>query len=107
MKLETLQHDVGTWSRRNFPNNHPYSPLLGALEELGELAHAHLKLEQGIRGSTTEHVLAKSDAVGDIVIYLADYCERNNIDLDAAVTNAWNMVKLRDWVKFPKDGVSC
>ncbi len=99
-----LQAQVGLWSRRNFPKNKPYFPLLGAFEECGELAHAHLKQEQGIRGTIAEHEAAKKDAVADIVIYLADYCERHDIDMASAVEETWDQVRTRDWIKFPKNG---
>jgi len=38
---------------------------MGLVEEVGELAHAHLKNEQGIRGTPEEHVQAKVDAIGE------------------------------------------
>ena len=104
MNLAKLQLDVGTWSRHNFVNQDPDDPLLGLTEELGELAHAHLKLKQGIRGKPAEHIAAKQDAVGDIMIYLADYCERNGLDLEACVVDAWAIVSKRDWRKNATTG---
>lgn len=101
MTLEQLQHEVGEWSRRNFPSNKPHHPLLGVSEETGELSHAHLKGEQGIRHTPEEILAMKCDAIGDIVIYLADYCERNGLSLDAAVSVTWHGVKKRDWQKNP------
>lgn len=78
-----------------------YHPLLGVVEEVGELAHAHLKGEQGIR-HTPEVIQAKKvDAVADIVIYLLDYCEREGISLDDAVYDVWNHVCKRDWTADP------
>lgn len=104
MNLQELQDAVGEWSQRNFPNNQPHHPLLGLTEEVGELSHAHLKMDQKIRGTWSEHQAAKVDAVGDIVIYLADYCERNNINLEAAVTTTWACVRARDWQRNPATG---
>jgi NTP pyrophosphatase (non-canonical NTP hydrolase) len=122
MDLRELQSKVSRWSQYNFPNNKPHMPLLGVGEEIGELveadmalkglsaaygrlAHAHLKLEQGIRG-TPELLRDKAaDAVGDILIYLADYCSRNSIDMAGALELALHEVLSRDWVKFPGNGV--
>lgn len=104
LSLSKLEHEVREWSSRNFPENRPYQPLLGALEELGELSHAHLKGEQGIRHSAEEIVDMKMDAIGDVIIYLADYCWRNNISLSAAVYVTWMQVKLRDWKANEKTG---
>jgi hypothetical protein len=48
--LRKFQQEQKDWSKRNFPTqNTPYRPLLGVMEEVGELSHAHLKAEQGIR----------------------------------------------------------
>lgn len=101
MNLKQLQYEVGVWSRENFPNNNPTLVLLGVGEELGELHHAHLKTEQGIRGfdNAKKSKEAKEDAIGDIIIYLADYCERSGLSLEESVNNAWNEVKQRKWLK--------
>ena len=47
--------------------------LLGICEEAGELCHAQLKKEQGIRGTIEQHDAAMKDAVGDIMIYAINY----------------------------------
>ena len=87
----------------NFPNKKPHQPLLGIQEEVGELSHAHLKMEQGIR-TNEDHQAAKIDAVGDIVIYLADYCNQNGIFLDSAVEQTWAEVQMRNWKKNKVNG---
>ena len=79
--LQQIQLEVATWATSNFPNRKDYQPLLGIIEELGELCHAHLKAEQGIR-TNEDHKEKKLDACGDIIIYLLDYCNVNNITLD-------------------------
>jgi len=158
--LSELQEEVGSWSRANFGDQDPTNPLIGAGEEVGELAGAvidshgsggrrldtlymmyHqsqvlrsvLKNDQGIRQdedrvskeAESEHVRYmrwagssvvnqygeglkeptlqidtqdQMDAVGDIIVYLADYCERNDIDMAECVELAWNgEVKDREW----------
>lgn len=105
MNLKELQEQVGEWSRQNFPKNEPWMPLLGVGEEVGELMHAHLKSVQGIRGTGLEHHVKKVDAVGDILIYLADYCERNGIGMEAAMEVTWEtIVKKRNWKQNPESG---
>lgn len=99
-----LQAEIGKWSRINFPGNKNYHPLLGLTEEVGELAHAHLKMEQGIRGNFAELTEKKMDAVGDIVIYLIDYCERNGLNFADCVMRTWDEVKQRDWQKNKETG---
>lgn len=101
--LGALQVDVASWAIRNFPDAQPHQPLLGVMEEGGELCHAHLKMEQRIRGN--EDLKAKQiDAVGDIVIFLAHYCTLNSIDLSSAVSDTWAKVKQRDWKRNPNQG---
>ena len=96
--LHKLQEEVMKWAQYNFPKAQPWEPLVGLMEEVGELSHAHLKKHQKIR-LEEDHDANKVDAVGDIVIYLADYCWRNGISLSKAVSSAWEEVKKRDWQK--------
>ena len=105
MTLRELQDEQAPWVTYNFPGRDPYYHLLGAMEELGELAHAHLKGLQGIRHTPAAILAMKTDAIGDIVIYLADYCTANGIDFQNAVTMTWQQVKQRDWQQHKQTGV--
>lgn len=100
--LKVLQTDAQIWARYNFPNSQQWMPLVGAVEELGELAHAFLKLKQGIRGITS--ISEQEDAIGDIVIYLIDFCNLNDINFGKAVCSTWEKVSKRDWKKDPIAG---
>ena len=99
MTLNELQLQSSVWTKSNFGKHPSYQPLLGVVEEVGELAHAHLKNEQGIRGTPDEHRAAKIDAIGDIIIYLVDYCNQEDISIQKAVEDTWAQVKARDWTK--------
>lgn len=74
------------------------------IKSTGSLDHAHLKGEQGIRHSPEEILKMKADAVGDIVIYLADYCAQNGLDLGECVQTTWDQVKQREWTKNRETG---
>ena len=105
MRLSDLQSQHSEWAAHNFPNQDPHDALLGIMEEVGELAHAHLKYQQGIRGYTqTEYYAEASDAIGDIMIYLASYCNRNHLNLGFCLDQTWARVKKRDWQKDPVTG---
>jgi len=80
--------------------------LLGVVEEVGELSHSHLKAEQQIRGTQQEHWDKKIDAIGDIVIFLCGYCNKSNISLEEAIKTTWENTKQRDWIKYPKNGLT-
>jgi len=105
MDLYQLQTEVSEWAARNFPSAMPHQPLLGAAEEIGELSHAHLKMEQGIR-TNEDHMLGKVDAIGDVVIFLAHYCHLNGLNLGSCIYNTWEKVKQRDWTTKKSDGVT-
>lgn len=97
--LSKLQEEQALWSARNFGDQSSEMALLGLVEEVGELAHAVLKREQGIR--TNEKLDAKlKDAIGDIVIYAADYATRENISL---VRSFETLAHMQDMMNFRDD----
>lgn len=65
-----LVEERNAWVAHNFPGTNPAETTLGVVEELGELAHSHLKQRQNIRGTAEEHVANGRDAVGDLIVYL-------------------------------------
>lgn len=83
MNFELLQQEVGEWLKKQpfGPGQQPWEPLMGIGEEVGELQHAHLKLQQGIRGTPAELEAKARDAVGDIIIYTAGFCNAMNLDM--------------------------
>ena len=103
ISLERLQHELKPWVERNYGSRPAYWPLLGVGEEVGELMHAHLKQEQGIRKGE-DHIANAKDAVGDIMVYLADYCNARGWDMQEILDETWAKVRERDWVKDPVRG---
>lgn len=104
--LSMLQSEHKAWSAYNFPANvNDYNvPFKGIVEELGELSHSLLKQEQKIRGTHAEHEANAQDALGDMMIYMLDLCNKRGWDLGEILAKTWNQVKTRDWQKFPKNG---
>lgn len=84
LTFDVLQSEVSAWVKRNFGDQRGWEPLLGVIEETGELAHCQLKEHQQIRGSRDKHVAGAKDAVGDVLVYLADYTHFAGIPLGAA-----------------------
>lgn len=68
-----LRDQVGKWSQHNFGDQLPHRPAMGIVEELTELSEA---LDE-------KDVTKVLDAVGDIVIYMADYYYRRGWDFSA------------------------
>jgi NTP pyrophosphatase (non-canonical NTP hydrolase) len=68
MDWAVFQQEVGDWSRKNFPNNTAMNPLLGLAEEIGELAEA----------TAMGNFDKITDSIGDIMVYMADYCSRRD-----------------------------
>ncbi len=108
MNLSELQSEVQDWCDYNFGDERGLQiskdPLIGCMEELGELAHSVLKQSQGIRGTAEEHEAAGQDSVGDLVIYLASFCARRGWNIADCVGNAWDVVKQRNWKFSPITG---
>jgi NTP pyrophosphatase (non-canonical NTP hydrolase) len=105
MNLRQLQTESAEWRAVNFPKTTGDQQLKGMVEELGELAHADLKGEQKIRGYNARLVrLAREDAIGDLIIFLAGYCTCHHLDLDDIVSETWARVKGRNWVLYPETG---
>lgn len=121
--LRRLQDEQAAWSARNFvPIDPPgHVAALGMGEESGELAeamaealsgfafmaavgkvlHFQLKGEQSIRYTPEEIKAKKADAAADALIYLVDFCTRNDIDLADVVRDTWTEVSARDWAADP------
>lgn len=65
-----LAKEVAAWAKYNWPDPNKRKPWLGIGEEAGELTHAILKLQQGIRGVTHEDV---EDAFADSMIFMSHF----------------------------------
>ena len=85
--LSDLQGELRLWQEHNFPGRESWEPLMGVAEEVGELSHAHLKQHQGIRRNE-DHEAKARDAVGDIIVYLADYCNARGFSLQRCLDAA-------------------
>lgn len=100
--LRKLQAESREWQIKNFGKVPAWQPLLIVMEELGELSHAYIKREQGIRMSEN-HEANMKDAVADVVIGIASFCAAEGIDLESEVEKTWALVKQRDWKKNPEN----
>jgi NTP pyrophosphatase (non-canonical NTP hydrolase) len=109
--LTDLQKVLFKWCDKNFPLNNEdgTEQFLGVVEEVGELSHVILKKRQEIRGYFKKDPKAKAeaqDAVGDIVIYMMNYCSYQGWNFDKILRETADKVMGRDWNKFPKNGVN-
>lgn len=96
--LSEIQIEIARWTLMNFPNHSSIAPLLGLQEELGELSHHYLKMMQGIRNNEN-HKEGIKDAIGDLMIYLMDFCNEEELNLESIIEETWDKVKQRDWNK--------
>ena len=109
MSINEIQAAVKEWTLKNFgpPVTPFHRPILGVVEEVGELAHGQLKGEQGIRGSKEENEAKMRDAIGDIMIYMMDLCNCHDWSLEGILQDTWEgVVQKRDWRTNPTDGVN-
>ena len=102
MTLTELQARLRLWQGHNFPNRESWEPLMGIGEEIGELMHSHLKEHQGIR-LEENHPMKAKDALGDILIYAADYANARGFNLQQILDKTWEEVSQRDWQKHREE----
>jgi len=102
--IKNLQKEVAAWADYNFPEECVEDCMLGLTEEVGELARCVLKNRQGIRGSTEDHKRAAAEEVGDILIFLMQFCTKSDLDIEKCLTDKWAKVRLRDWQLYPDTG---
>ena len=103
LTFRELQSQVGSWSLKNFGEDPPVWKFVGMVEEVGDLAHALLKKKQGIR-ITEDHEAKAKDAVGDLLVYTADFCDRMSYDMQEIIEKVWAKVSKRDWKADPSKG---
>lgn len=93
MSYSDIEMRILQWSesRKIIPNAKPYSQLLKAVSEMGELADAENKGDMP----------AIKDAVGDVVVCLINYCALRDIDLVDCLAGAYNEIKNRKGTLMP------
>lgn len=91
--FQGLEMNVIQWAeaRKIIPNAKPYSQLLKAVSEMGELADAENKGDMP----------AIKDAVGDVVVCLINYCALRDIDLTECLAGAYAEIKDRKGTLMP------
>lgn len=82
-----IEMQIIQWSeaRKIIPNAKPYTQLLKAFSEMGELADAELKNSD----------LDREDAIGDVMVCLINYCALKDIDIVHCMNLAYNTIKNR------------
>jgi NTP pyrophosphatase (non-canonical NTP hydrolase) len=101
--IRELQQLHGEWADRNFPTAPSWQPLLGMVEEVGEISHAYLKRAQEIRYTSEEADLKLRDGCADLFIFLLDFTRREGWDLQEIIEETLTEVLQRDWVNRPLD----
>ena len=103
MHISEFQKKQAEWSQQQFGDQPAHFSLLGVVEEVGELSHSHLKSEQGIR-TNEDHIAGKRDAVGDILMYLSNYCTASGFELQEIAVTVLEEVMERNWVDHKVNG---
>lgn len=77
------------------PDNFKVAPLLGVVEEAGEMVTAVMDMN---RPADVE------DAIGDLQVFLLHLCDVSGYDGDSALKGVWSKVRQRDWKKNKENG---
>ena len=100
MDLERMQGEIKAHMESQGVKQTDELMLIGALEELGEVAHALLKYRQKVMGYTTEKCLAEiADGVGDVIIYLSQLCQETGISIETSLMEAADRVLNRTYAE--------
>lgn len=93
MKFEELNELIVNWAkaRQIIPNAKPYSQLLKAVAEMGELAD----------GENKGDMPAIIDGVGDVMVCLINYCALQNINIVSCLEAAYDEIKDRKGTLMP------
>jgi NTP pyrophosphatase (non-canonical NTP hydrolase) len=96
LDTEGFRLEVALWHGRMYPTAKADDVLHKLTEEVGELCGAYQKGKWATKASVADawedH---ERDAIGDIMIVLAAYCLKRNIDLDEVTVATWERVKAR------------
>jgi NTP pyrophosphatase (non-canonical NTP hydrolase) len=105
MDINTIQEKLNVWRVANFGKPNANHQIMGIVEEVGELTHAKLKWDQGIRGY--DEAKAKEemkDAIGDMIIFAMGLCDVYDWKLQDIIDSTSSYVLTRDWKKNAFDG---
>ena len=93
MEFKDLEVSVIAWAkaRKIIPNATPVTQLLKAVSEMGELSDAEIKAD----------LPAVSDAIGDILVCLINYCALRGITLTECLAGAYDEIKDRKGTLLP------
>lgn len=111
-RLTQVQLEVGAWARQFGANRSQWTgdvlgslaPLLGMVEEIGEIVGATVKRHQG-RGFKTdeEYLPAIQDGVADLLVFASDYANREGFSLIEVLEKVWSKVKNRSQKTWTED----
>lgn len=87
-KLDAMQAEAKEWTKRNFPNQPSYHPLLGMVEELGEFCEA--KNESDVQ-----------DALADFMIFTTNFCTHCSLSISALWQQRFTSLPSTDSAPFP------
>ena len=101
MDLNKIQRDLAKWQADNFsPEKSTVMHMaLGVAEEAGELCHAVLKGEQGIRNGGSRKDIA--DAIADTFIYGMQILTRLDYEAEDVLETVAHEVMSRNWKENP------
>lgn len=98
--LDEIQTEHNQWQRETFPAATAEDKLLGLVEEVGELCHAHTKGKQQNKYTPDQVQRMKKDAAGDIFFFLLGFCSFEGIPIEDVINDTWQEVRERKYEKL-------
>ena len=99
--LDDLQARIDVWHRTNFGELPDIFVLTKLTEEVGEAAHAIVRLYHGKQGKSVdpESAMHLRDALGDIMFVLMNLANNHGWSLDTIIHEVADEVLARDYTK--------
>ena len=99
--LDDLQARIDVWHRANFGELSDIFVITKLTEEVGEAAHAAVRMYHGLQGKSVdpESVMHLRDALGDIVFVLMNLANNHGWSLDNIIHEVADEGLARDYTK--------
>ncbi len=113
--MSEFNSDISENMKNGFGIGSILKVILHLQSAIGQVAHAHLKKEQGIRIGEDHNGKIRQgleNIVALLKYLIEDFFEvyiegiRNGVILADVVWDTWQEVKKRDWIAYPKNGLS-
>jgi NTP pyrophosphatase (non-canonical NTP hydrolase) len=94
--FQELQAEQAPWAARNFGDVPAWQPLLGMIEEVGELFEVCTRVDE----EDERYEVDAKDAIADLIIFSVDFANRMDLVLPSPRSEEWSPKQWVDTAEF-------